>query len=46
MILCHVYLSGLKDGPIDLGSVPADTDWIDVVRPTIEKRIQRYGSFI
>ena len=39
-------LDGLKDGPIDLGSVPADTDWIDVVRPTIEKRIQRYGSFI
>lgn len=34
-------LDGLKEGPIDLGAVPSDTDWIDVVRPIIEKRIQR-----
>lgn len=34
-------LDGLKQGPIDLGSIPADTDWTDVVRPIIEKRIQR-----
>lgn len=31
----------MKEGPIDLGAVPAETDWIDVVRPIIEKRIQR-----
>lgn len=34
-------LDGLKQGPIDLGSIPADTDWTDIVRPIIEKRIQR-----
>ena len=34
-------LDGLKEGPIDLGAVPAEADWIDVVRPIIEKRIQR-----
>nr|CAG4649529.1 EOG090X0A33 [Scapholeberis mucronata]SVE93761.1 EOG090X0A33 [Scapholeberis mucronata] len=37
-------LDGLKEGPIDLGSVSSDTDWIDVVRPIIEKRIQRYSE--
>lgn len=35
-------LDGLKSAPIDLGPVSADTDWIDVVRPIIEKRIQKY----
>lgn len=34
-------LDGLKEGPIDLGAIPAESDWIDVVRPIIEKRIQR-----
>jgi len=37
-------LDGLKDGPIDLGAVPQDTDWINVVRPIIEKRIQKYSE--
>jgi len=37
-------LDGLKDGPIDLGGIANDADWIDVVRPIIEKRIQRCGS--
>jgi ubiquitin carboxyl-terminal hydrolase L5 len=37
-------LDGLKDGPIDLGGITNDADWIDVVRPIIEKRIQRCGS--
>lgn len=37
-------LDGLKDGPIDLGAVPADTDWLDVARPLIEKRIQKYSA--
>lgn len=34
-------LDGLKEGPIDLGAIPTESDWIDVVRPIIEKRIQR-----
>nr|CAG4650338.1 EOG090X0A33 [Sida crystallina] len=37
-------LDGLKEGPIDLGSIPQEADWIDVVRPIIEKRIQRYSE--
>nr|CAG4641887.1 EOG090X0A33 [Eurycercus lamellatus] len=37
-------LDGLKEGPIDLGAVPPEADWIDVVRPIIEKRIQRYSE--
>ncbi|GAB6031598.1 ubiquitin carboxyl-terminal hydrolase [Chamberlinius hualienensis] len=35
-------LDGLRDGPIDLGAVPPDTDWTDIVRPVIERRIQKY----
>ncbi|XP_044732790.1 ubiquitin carboxyl-terminal hydrolase isozyme L5 [Chrysoperla carnea] len=35
-------LDGLKAGPIDLGVIPTDSDWLDVVRPIIEKRIQKY----
>lgn len=34
-------LDGLKSGPIDLGAIPSETEWTDVVRPIIEKRIQR-----
>ncbi|KAJ8985541.1 hypothetical protein NQ317_019924 [Molorchus minor] len=30
-------LDGLKPGPIDLGVIPADAEWTDVVRPIIEK---------
>nr|CAG4638607.1 EOG090X0A33 [Cyclestheria hislopi] len=37
-------LDGLKEGPIDLGAVPQDAEWIDVIRPIIEKRIQRYSE--
>lgn len=37
-------LDGLKDGPLDHGAVPADSDWIDSVRPIIEKRIQKYSA--
>jgi ubiquitin carboxyl-terminal hydrolase L5 len=35
-------LDGLKEGPIDLGAVTPDADWLDVVRPIIEKRIKKY----
>lgn len=34
-------LDGLKAGPIDLGAVPQEADWLDVCRPIIEKRIQK-----
>lgn len=35
-------LDGLKEGPIDLG--PIGENWLDVVRPMIEKRIQKYSE--
>jgi ubiquitin carboxyl-terminal hydrolase L5 len=37
-------LDGLKEGPIDLGAIGAEQDWLDVVRPIIEKRIQKYSE--
>ncbi|XP_031617952.1 ubiquitin carboxyl-terminal hydrolase isozyme L5 [Contarinia nasturtii] len=37
-------LDGLKEGPIDLGAIPANQDWIDVVRPIIQKRIDKYSE--
>lgn len=37
-------LDGLKAGPIDLGPIPSDTDWLDVVRPIIDKRIKKYNE--
>ncbi|GLV33924.1 Ubiquitin carboxy-terminal hydrolase L5 [Carabus blaptoides fortunei] len=37
-------LDGLKAGPIDLGAVPSECDWIDIVRPIIEKRIKKYNE--
>ncbi|XP_066154037.1 ubiquitin carboxyl-terminal hydrolase isozyme L5 [Euwallacea fornicatus] len=37
-------LDGLKEGPIDLGAIPADTEWTDIVKPIIEKRMKRYSE--
>lgn len=37
-------LDGLKDGPLDLGAIPADGDWLDHVRPVLEKRMQKYSG--
>lgn len=37
-------LDGLKDGPIDLGPIPSSADWLDIVRPVIEKRIKKYNE--
>lgn len=34
-------LDGLKEGPIDLGAINTDQNWIDVVKPIIEKRMQK-----
>ncbi|KAH8302508.1 hypothetical protein KR044_007558 [Drosophila immigrans] len=37
-------LDGLREGPIDLGEIKTGQNWIDVVRPIIEKRMQRYSD--
>lgn len=37
-------LDGLKEGPIDLGTVSAGEDWLNVVRPIIQKRIDKYSE--
>lgn len=37
-------LDGLKEGPIDLGAVGSGQAWLDVVRPIIEKRMQKYSE--
>lgn len=41
----RVYeLDGLRSGPIDLGIIPTDKDWLDVVQPLISERIKKYSS--
>ncbi|MFH4983251.1 hypothetical protein AB6A40_009960 [Gnathostoma spinigerum] len=41
----HIYeLDGLREAPIDLGVVKEGEDWLDVVRPIISKRIQKYSE--
>lgn len=37
-------LDGLKEGPIDLGAVGTGQNWLDVVRPIIQKRIDKYSE--
>ncbi|XP_036340564.1 ubiquitin carboxyl-terminal hydrolase isozyme L5-like isoform X1 [Rhagoletis pomonella] len=37
-------LDGLKEGPVDLGPASPDQNWIDVIRPIIEKRMQKYSE--
>lgn len=37
-------LDGLKEGPIDLGPITANQDWVNVVRPIIQKRIDKYSE--
>lgn len=38
-------LDGLKAGPIDLGPLPEDgSHWIELARPVIERRIQKYND--
>mmetsp|Transcript_10082 Transcript_10082/g.13212 ORF Transcript_10082/g.13212 Transcript_10082/m.13212 type:complete len:355 (-) Transcript_10082:119-1183(-) len=39
-------LDGLKPGPLILGDVGKDDDWLTAVKPHIEKRIQSYGQEI
>lgn len=34
-------LDGLKPGPIDLGAIPSNGEWTDVVKPIIKKRIKK-----
>jgi ubiquitin carboxyl-terminal hydrolase L5 len=37
-------LDGLKEGPIDLGPVAPEQNWVDVVRPIIERRMKKYNE--
>lgn len=37
-------LDGLKEGPIDLGAIATGQNWLDVVRPIIDKRIKKYSE--
>lgn len=37
-------LDGMKEGPVDLGAVPKDSDWTDIVRPVIEQRMKKYSE--
>lgn len=37
-------LDGLKSGPIDLGAIGSEQNWVDVVRPVIESRMQKYSE--
>jgi len=39
----HIYeLDGLQSAPIDLGPIKEGEEWLQTVRPIIEKRIQKY----
>lgn len=37
-------LDGLKEGPLDLGACGLGQEWLDTVRPIIEKRMQKYSQ--
>uniref|UniRef100_A0A7E4ZVK1 Ubiquitin carboxyl-terminal hydrolase n=1 Tax=Panagrellus redivivus TaxID=6233 RepID=A0A7E4ZVK1_PANRE len=41
----RVYeLDGLREAPIDHGPIPEGQNWIDIVRPVIQTRIQRFTT--
>lgn len=37
-------LDGLREGPVDLGTIPDGSDWTQTARPVIEKRMQQYSA--
>ena len=37
-------LDGLKQAPIDLGQIPPGVEWTEVVRPVVEKRMNKYSE--
>ncbi|XP_068159313.1 ubiquitin carboxyl-terminal hydrolase isozyme L5 [Drosophila tropicalis] len=40
----HLYeLDGMQEGPIELGEIQEGQNWLDVVRPIIEARMNRYS---
>ena len=39
-------LDGLKEGPVDLGPIPPDTDWVDAMTPILEAKISQWVLFL
>lgn len=39
-----IELDGLKAGPYDLGPIGEQEQWVEVARPHIEKRMQKYSA--
>lgn len=37
-------LDGLKEGPIDLGALVTGEDWLEMVKPIIQARMQQYST--
>jgi len=37
-------LDGLREAPVEVGNVPEGGDWINVVRPAIQERIQKFSE--
>ncbi|VDN91591.1 unnamed protein product [Brugia pahangi] len=41
----HIYeLDGLREAPLDLGTIREGEDWLDAVRPIINARIRKYSA--
>lgn len=37
-------LDGLREAPVEVGEIPSGGDWINIVRPAIQERIQKYSE--
>jgi ubiquitin carboxyl-terminal hydrolase L5 len=37
-------MDGLKQSPVALGRIPDDGEWIEIAKPAIQKRIEKYSS--
>lgn len=36
-------LDGLKSGPLEVGEISKDSEWMDVVRPALRTKMRKYG---